>query len=807
MNGGQKRQRTAAFPSCPSSSAVTKQTGSLKQAIICAALGWTCLAGLSQAASLPDSSLNLKLAAPITTWDEALPLGNGLMGTLVWGETNLVRLSLDRGDLWDERPSKRFVEVKDRFTWKAMQEMVVSNRMDEFNDVFDSNYDYDGPPTKLPAGRLEITLGPSQKIESFELNLATAQALVRLNGGSEISAFVNASALSEPVTLLRIPGPSPQAVRLQSPESVKKLNYAPARTGEAEGWRWFEQEAANGFSYAVCVGWKRVGNATLLGVTVATRREGKSPQAVARTRIEKALKQGYDQQFTAHTRWWSDFWTRSSVTVPEAHILKHYYLVRYFYGAASRRGAPPMPLQGVWSADAGSLPPWKGDYHNDLNTQMTYLAYRVSGDFEEGACFLDYLWNLLPTFRQFARDFYDAPGAAVPGVMSLAGQPLGGWGQYSLSPTMGAWNAHLFYLHWRHTGDRKFLGDRAYPFSEDIAVCLKALLKADAQGVLKLPLSSSPEIFDNSRRAFLKPNSNYDLASIKMLFLAVAEMARELGKTTQAAEWSELAAKLGDFYVDTAHGLLMDQTTPLPGSHRHLSNLMPLHPFNLLTIEGSENDRGIIRTSLADWDHAGTGGWCGYSFSWMSCLRARVGDAETAIRNLDIYARAFILRNGFHANGDQTKSGFSGFTYRPFTLEGNFLAMDAVHEMLLQSWSPNPGAAEAGVIRIFPATPWRWHEAGFEDLRAEGGHRVSAKRENNATTWIKIIAGNTGVIRIRDNFGGRTPEWRVEGVKKEGQDFVANLKRGQTLEGRLPKPAEIPAAPDNQALPVVIKAQ
>ncbi len=132
--------------------------------------------------------------------------------------------------------------------------------------------------------------------------------------------------------------------------------------------------------------------------------------------------------------------------------------------------------------------------------------------------------------------------------MSLAGQPLGGWGQYSLSPTMGAWNAHLFYLHWRHTADRQFLRDRAYPFSDEIAVCLKALLKPDANGRLKLPLSSSPEIFDNTRQAFLQPNSNYDLASISMLFLALAEMARELGRSRRRpTEWSELAAEAGRF--------------------------------------------------------------------------------------------------------------------------------------------------------------------------------------------------------------------------------------------------------------------
>ena len=167
-----------------------------------------------------------------------------------------------------------------------------------------------------------------------------------------------------------------------------------------------------------------------------------------------------------------------AVFVPEPHILQHYYLVRYFYGAASRRGAPPMPLQGVWSADAGSLPPWKGDYHNDLNTQMTYMGYQAAGHFDEGASFLDFLWDLLPTFRKFAKDFYDAPGAAVPGVMSLQGQALGGWGQYSLSPTMGAWNAHLFYLHWRYTGDERFLRTRAYPWCREIGECLLAPAQA-----------------------------------------------------------------------------------------------------------------------------------------------------------------------------------------------------------------------------------------------------------------------------------------------------------------------------------------
>jgi hypothetical protein len=166
--------------------------------------------------------------------------------------------------------------------------------------------------------------------------------------------------------------------------------------------------------------------------------------------------------------------------------------------------------------------------------------------------------------------------------------------------------------------------------------------------------------------------------------------------------------------------------------------------------------------------------------------------------------KAFILRNGFHANGDQTGSGLSGFTYRPFTLEGNFLAAQAVQEMLLQSWSPTPGQRDTEVLRLFPAVPWRWHEASFEDLRAEGGHRVSARRENNGTTWFRVVAGHDGVIRIRDNFEGRLPQWSRAGVRKVDGHFEVALKRGESIEARLDKPASIPDQPADAAEPLVI---
>ena len=229
---------------------------------------------------------------------------------------------------------------------------------------------------------------------------------------------------------------------------------------------------------------------------------------------------------------------------------------------------------------------------------------------------------------------------------------------------------------------------------------------------------------------------------------------------------------------------MLSADADLPGSHRHLSNLMGLHPFNLITAEGGPGDARIIRASLAEWDAMGTKEWCGYSFTWMAALRARVGDAEAALRLLDIFAKAFILRNGFHANGDQTKSGYSNFTYRPFTLEGNFLAMHAVHEMLLQSWSATPAARHGG----HPSLPGDLHEmAGRVVRRPAGRGRLSGvgQARTGVTTWFRIQASRAGTLRVRDNFGGRVPSWNRGGVRKAGANYEVAVKAGDHIEAHI----------------------
>ena len=716
----------------------------------------------------PSPESDLDLSAPIERWDEAIPLGNGLLGGLVWGEGRKLKLSLDRGDLWDLRRPE--MVLRPDWNYATMQRLVGEKNQAELVKMFDDPYN-ESYPTKLPVGRLELALPEDRKIERFSLNLKSAVARVKLSNG-EAEVFFSAT---EPVAMIRIDGPRPQCTIVPS-TAVEKLGYPKAQQGNDGDVAWSIQEAAQGLKYAVVIAWRRDDNKTQIALTVSAGSDGPDPLTIGRKRVADALARGFDGVLASHVDWWRAFWSQSGVRLPDKAIQRQYDVVQYFHGAASRRGAPPMPLQGVWTADEGALPPWKGDYHHDLNTQLTYWAYLAAGHFEEGACFLDFMWNLLPEHRRFARDFYGAQGAAVPGVMTLDGKATGGWSQYSLSPTNGAWIGQAFYLHWRYTMDRKFLAERAYPYLAALGDCFESLLKPAADGMLRLPLSTSPEIHDNTLRAWLTPNTNFDLALLRWHFAALAEMARELNDEAGVKRWRSLLDKLDVLAVEGDAGpLRLSPDESLAESHRHHSHLMSIHPLGLITIEGPDRDRTIIGASLKQIEELGTRNWCGYSFSWMACIAARAGKPDMALSNLDIFVNAFTSRNGFHLNGDQRGGQYSNFTYRPFTLEGNFAAAQAVHEMLVQSWG--------GVIRIFPAAPDAWQDVAFEDLHAEGGFAVTAQRSAGKTVRVRIRASQDGILRLRDPFSGQKIAWNRQIGPVAGQTYECLLKAGEALEG------------------------
>lgn len=711
--------------------------------------------------------------APISRWDEGLPLGNGLVGVLVWGDGRTLRLSLDRADLWDTRLPEVFAE--EGWTYANMVRLKEATDHKEHQRLFDMAYDTIPYPTKLPAGRIEVTLPEGCNVSRFAYTPGTRRARV---SGEGWEARVDVDARRPLVWVSGLPEGS--TTRVVAPAGVKQLGYPAAREGALEGVLWYEQDTLEGTRYGVDV----VMNDR--GVTARVNRWAVLPDPVKDAARFVALA-GEDRPGGEAERA-GDWLDAASVRLPDARLQEQYDLCKHLYIAGSRADAPPIALQGVWTADEGGLPPWKGDYHNDLNTQMTYLAYHAAGLNEQGAGWLNFNWGLLPAYRKFASEFYGlrAAGgiepAVVPGVMTIDGKAMGGWGQYSLSPGHSAWIAQSFYLHWRYTADTGFLRGRARPFCESVGEALRRLAPVNAQGWRRLPLSTSPEIHDNSYAAWLEPNSNYDLAMLRFIFAACAEMAEADGDAAAAGGWRADLAACEAFDTDPATGLTFARGAPFDQSHRHFSHAMAIHPLGLMTVEGSDADRATIRATLAQLEKTGTDWWCGYSFSWAACLFARCGEGEKALDYLTKYL-AFTGPNGFHLNGDQSKSGLSKFTYRPFTLEGNFLAMQAVQEMLLQSWG-DVGSPGSSVIRVFPAVSERWPEVSFMKMRAEGGVRVSAERRDGRTQSVRIEASRGGSIRVRDPFAGRGA-WNRP-ARRDGEDLLIDLGAGEAVEGHAP---------------------
>jgi hypothetical protein len=719
------------------------------------------------------SEHNLKFGQPIQRWDEALPLGNGLMGVLVWGDGHPLRLSLDRADLWDLRPVKEW-ESPD-YNYETMHEWVRDGRIEDLRRLYEHPYRDNPGPTKIPAGRIEISFESNNPVRASELALETAIARVTLQNGAQVEIFQHAT---EPVGMLKISG-NPDSIQFQlvapafgvkvvpgqninelNAGDLARLGYAPPKTYRRETGHDFEQSGWGDFKFAISLNWHVVAKDEIVAAwSISSSFENASPLEVARERVQTALKIGFASMQKSHSEWWQNYWNQCRVAVPNAIVERQWYLDTYKFGATARKGAPPISLQAIWTADEGQIPPWKGDYHHDLNTQLSYWPCYSGNHLSEGLSFLDWLWQVRPAARDYTQKFFHKPGLCVPMTSDLNGRQMGGWHQYTHSPTVAAWLAQHFYLHWKYSQDREFLESRAFPYLSEVAEFLAAVTEKDANGQRYLPLSSSPEMFDNRLEAWLPPTSNYDLALLRWLFAATVELARELNREKDAEQWQIVLDELPPFsFSPEDHRLLIAPGVPLDRSHRHHSHLLAIHPLGLFQWERGEADREVIRAALAELERLGTDYWTGYSFSWLASLAARGKDGARAEQALQIFAEAFCSPNSFHLNGDQTKSGFSKFNYRPFTLEGNMAAAAGLQEMLLQS--------NDGVVRIFPAIPRSWETVGFYQLRAAGAFLVSARKTAGEFERVTIFAEKGGTLVLENPFGAQPVALKVHGANQ-----------------------------------------
>ncbi len=729
-----------------------------------------------------------------------MPLGNGELGVMAWADGRRLRFTLDSASAWDLRQESH----PERWPFKTLRALVERKDFETLDRLKAEGVKTEPlRPRKLFLGRFELEAAFEP---ACDLRLSLADALLSgtlrsAAGEHELAVFV---ARTDDVVGLRLaPWPAGAALEFRpfyeaTPQLAALGHPAVARSREG-ALELAVQHILPDIFLAVC--WNPVGPDILAAVG-----RGASVAEARRRALERhaaASAAGFDGLRTAHAAAWRDFWSASSVALPERDLEFLWHHGLYLLASAARPGSNPPGLQGLWTPD-GNFDPWRGDYHGNINVQETFWPAGPAGHLDLLDAWLDHLHAALPASEAFTRKVFGTAGAFMRCAFLPGAAPIGDccWDSVGLAWSTTAFLAELAWQRWRFSMDRAWLQARGYPLVKSAFVFYAENLELEADGRYHVPLSSSPEYLENLPDSWAK-DPNVDLALIRRCCDWIVEIEAALGIEDLAPRAREIHDRIAPYHfaeytlplssnAGQSRGpyvLAVWKDRPLDRSHRHPSHLMAIHPAMDITVEGSETDRKIIAFSLLQYLSLGTYFWATHTYGQMVSFAAVIGRADMARYFARQFRDLFLLPTGTLTNA----AGYQGGTYfsRPLTDDERLKdplfqpqrvvsVMDAIggvarglSDMLLQGWGD--------VLRVFPAAPARWTDLLFVNLLAEGAFRVSALRRDGAVRWVRVRAAADRTCRLRNPFGDQPVEVAGAAPRREGDRLEWPMAAGQTV--------------------------
>jgi alpha-L-fucosidase 2 len=725
---------------------------------------------------------------PAEHWYDALPIGNGRLGAMVYGGQRVERIGLDEGTFWsggasaDNNPPngpQRIAKIRQKLAdgdaagAQALSEEIIGRKL---------NYG-----THLRLGNLRMVFDNSlEGMAEYrrELDLDSALASVGYTWyGITFRREVFASHPDQ-VLVVRLTCSQPAGLGLrlwldgdEQPFEVRRegddclvMDCRARETTHSDGQTGVDGHVrlrvlADGGELSAVGTQLRVdrADAVTLLVAMGTTWNGADPVTQCRAQVDAAARKAYAELREAHLSDHRSLFRRAALDLgpsphPDWPLWRRLAAARdgqddaglcallfqfgcYMLMCSSRADSPlPAHLLGIWNDNVAARIGWTCDYHLDINTQMNYwIAERANLSECHQPLFRWISERLMPSGRHTARTLYGMPGWVAHVVANAWGYSAPGWSTYwGIFPTGGVWTATHLWEHYRYTGDCQFLAETAYPVLREAAeFCLEYLSRDPATGWLVGGPASSPEntyrLGDGTYTVCMSPT--VDRVLLEELFRDCIEAARTLGCDAELAQRIESALGALPPYQVGRYGQLQewlaDHEEAIPG-HRHTSHLLGLFPYDQITPVDTPELARAARVSMERRQAADgyeEGSWARNN---LTLFYARLEDGAAAYRSLTTLFREECE--------DSLMANRLGGRLRPYEMDFNTGAAAGIAEMLLQS--------KRGAIHLLPALPPAWPQGQARGLCAHGGFEVDLRWSGGRLQQAQIRAGLDGPCQV-----------------------------------------------------------